>query len=485
MALVYDDIPLWDTEPSEIEFKPSYSVAPPRVGKSQISTLSPFWKFSFQIPGQALATRIAIETLLNGTEGVKPLRFYDSRHPYPDAVKDEVDPDAATLALTLSATSIADSTISVSGTATDVITEGDPLAFTFEGKRHYYKAAETIILTAGTNVLSVYMRPRYVLSGESITVERVRPTLAFDFDINAITQTTGVDKYTSYDISGIEHLHNFFVEVAAVIPQLDVIAAGGSSNISVTKSGTAPDYEAYEAGVLDTTYSGATATHVFPAGADNYWKIILPADDPLNVTELDFATALLEGAMIDLTIYTNLTSVTIRDNAFTGTLPAFTGLTSLVTFHADTNSFSGAIPDMSDLTSCSQFYVHVNNLTGAIPALTGLTAMTVMRVNTNSLSGDIPTLAGLTALTDFRAYTNDFSGVPAGWACESALDDIQLQVCDITTVGDIDAFYAELNASAGSNGIAKTSGGTNVDPTGGASNSDVVALAADGWTITL
>ncbi|KAJ7977197.1 putative Receptor protein kinase [Quillaja saponaria] len=136
--------------------------------------------------------------------------------------------------------------------------------------------------------------------------------------------------------------------------------------------------------------------------------------------------------------WTELTSLQLQNNKFTGKIPAEIGLlTKLSYLYMYQNQFSGPFPreignlkellslDLSgnqlsgpipptiwSLPNIKEIQLFYNNLTGTIPMEIGnLTTLQVFDVNTNQLSGQLPeTISQLTQLQSFSVFTNNLSG---------------------------------------------------------------------------
>lgn len=197
----------WVWCPNGITFGPSYSMHAPTFGKVPHEFMSPHWVFEFDLPDKDLGERRDIEKALAESEGKIPFNVYDPRCPYPAHYLGKAGKNAPASiipTLTVKAIDKATSTIIVSGQDRDLITHGDPIAFTYDDVRYYFKSKDDLRLTGSDQVLRVFLRPRVSLTGLSIDVDRIRPTCRFDVDIN---NTGGKTErgMTNFSLRGIEN----------------------------------------------------------------------------------------------------------------------------------------------------------------------------------------------------------------------------------------------------------------------------------------
>lgn len=110
----------------------------------------------------------------------------------------------------------------------------------------------------------------------------------------------------------------------------------------------------------------------------------------------------------------NVTTVTLSNMGFTGTLSPRIGiLNKLTTLQLQGNSITGSIPDeFGNLESLTMLDLEDNNLTGEIPASLGnLKELTFLILSQNDLSGSIPeSLASLPKLVNLQLASNNLSG---------------------------------------------------------------------------
>ena len=190
----------WPFCSTRTRFEPSYAVSAPAFGRAPHEHMSPFWMAELGLPDAFEDRRREIEAVLADIEGVAIVEAFDSRCPRPRALAK----GAAIPALTISAMDEAARSVTVTGTAGDIITKGDPLAVTAGGVRHYFKARADLTLTGNADTLPVFIRPRLTVSGVSLVVERDKPRCRFILDSTNVSNVTE-RKVTATTISLIEY----------------------------------------------------------------------------------------------------------------------------------------------------------------------------------------------------------------------------------------------------------------------------------------
>lgn len=191
----------WTWLPSSVKIRPMRQVHDPVYGKQLHQYADPFWMVELTLPPHKEETRREIETLLEASEGIGVFNVYDPRVPIPAHHTSE----GAVPALTIKDAERSGSRLLVNGVDGDVITKGDPIAFTYQNKRHYYKAAETLTLSGIDQWLDVYIRPRVDFDSQNIVAERIRPTNRFVVNINDTGGVTTSDDVTVFNLKGVEY----------------------------------------------------------------------------------------------------------------------------------------------------------------------------------------------------------------------------------------------------------------------------------------
>lgn len=205
----------WIWQPNSVMFSPRRFVHDPVFGKQVHQFASPFWEFTLTLPPKAEKDRREIAAFLGETEGIAVVNVYDPRIPVPayyDHYRDDGLLTRRIPDLAVKAVNKAGRTITVSGSPDAAgnhgrITKDDPIAFTHDGVRHYYRALNDLVLDGTDQTVRVDLRPRVSLSGLSIVLtaeDRIRPTCRFQVFINDTGGRTNVDGYTDFSLRGVE-----------------------------------------------------------------------------------------------------------------------------------------------------------------------------------------------------------------------------------------------------------------------------------------
>lgn len=202
----------WPYCTNNVVFRPNYQTAPPEFGRQQHNVMSPFWLCDLVMPSKGLDAYRKIEALLAEIEGFGIVNVYDPRFPLPGYWRRETHHNHVLAdripEVFINAMDRASKTITITGSATDDdrITKGDPLAFTYDDRRYYFKAAEDLIIDGTAQTLPVYLRPRETVTGLSVKVDRIRPTMRFAINHNN-THSPTVSGQTVFTIQGVEFWH--------------------------------------------------------------------------------------------------------------------------------------------------------------------------------------------------------------------------------------------------------------------------------------
>ncbi|XP_030455263.2 receptor-like protein kinase 7 [Syzygium oleosum] len=196
---------------------------------------------------------------------------------------------------------------------------------------------------------------------------------------------------------------------------------------------------------------GNSLTGKFPVGFRNLIKL----------EYLDASMNYLEGDLSELRSLTNIVSLQLFKNQFSGEVPMeFGEFQKLVNLSLYTNMFSGSLPQK--LGSWAKFiYIDVseNFLEGTIPPeMCKQGTMTKLLVLQNSFSGEIPgAYANCSSLTRFRVSNNSLSGVvPAGiWGLPNVdVIDISLNQLEGPITSDIKNAKALTQLLVGNNRLS-------------------------------
>jgi hypothetical protein len=173
-------------------------------GSQYHQTAEPHWIVELGFPPIFEDDRAALEAVFHQS-GVPIFAIPDPRRKWPrhyanidESVRSSVIPT-----LTLTTMDRATSTITVTGTDGDVVEQGDPLGFTLNSARHYFKAVSRTVISGATDI-EVFNRPRLDLTSQSIALERVNVPHWFRLNRNDIPEETDLIT-TSFSLVGTEH----------------------------------------------------------------------------------------------------------------------------------------------------------------------------------------------------------------------------------------------------------------------------------------
>ncbi|CAJ1898928.1 unnamed protein product [Sphenostylis stenocarpa] len=137
--------------------------------------------------------------------------------------------------------------------------------------------------------------------------------------------------------------------------------------------------------------------------------------------------------------WTQLTSLQVQNNNFTGEVPPHIGLLKKINLlYLYSNHFSGPIPvEIGNLKAMTQLDLSKNNFSGPIPpTLWNLTNIRVMNLFSNELSGIIPMdIGNLTSLQIFDVNTNNLYG------------ELPEAIVQLTALGTFSVFTNNFNGS--------------------------------------
>lgn len=201
----------WDWLPQDIKFECVHLVDEPRQGLQRVQYGSPYWVFEMSFDTRKEQERKEIAALIARSEGLMVFNVYDPRTPLPAFFGEmrgrwnEIENLGATLPeLAVKSVSRSQSALLVQGQQNQVISVGDPMEFTHNGVRHYYCAAQNLLTDGSEQVLEVYLRPRISIGSIDIPLNRVKPRQRFVIDMNSITMVTEANRFTNFNLSGIE-----------------------------------------------------------------------------------------------------------------------------------------------------------------------------------------------------------------------------------------------------------------------------------------
>ena len=144
--------------------------------------------------------------------------------------------------------------------------------------------------------------------------------------------------------------------------------------------------------------------------------IPLSFTDLNKLSDLALSVNLLSGEISPyfMTNWTDLISLQVQENNFTGIIPPEIGLLEKLNYlFLCGNEFHGSIPsEMGNLKELLRLDLSRNRLSGPIPSVEwNLTKLTILRLYDNQLTGTIPPQIGnLTSLTDLELSINKLHG---------------------------------------------------------------------------
>jgi len=197
----------WIWQPNSIMFKPRRFIHTPVFGKQIHQFASPHWEFELTLPPTAEKDRRDIAAIMNDSQGVGVFNVYDPRVPIPAYYHSQRKSDSITSIvkpLTLIGATRSARTLTIQGVNGDRITKDDPFAFLHNGVKHYYRAVEDLLLDGTQQSIKVALTPRYDITGQSIAIDRIKPTCRFQIDINNMGDLTNADGFTSITLRGVE-----------------------------------------------------------------------------------------------------------------------------------------------------------------------------------------------------------------------------------------------------------------------------------------
>ena len=182
----------------------------------------------------------------------------------------------------------------------------------------------------------------------------------------------------------------------------------------------------------------------------------------------------------------------MQSNAFTGTVPNFTGNPSIYYVNLQYNQLSGTIPGFKNLNSLSYLYLQNNNLT-AIGEPEALPSLRTYQAPNNQLGGQIPDFSGCTNLRSLTLRNNVLTSYKVGaFAKLYRINFIDLKFNNLTQT-DLDNILVDLL----DNWTSINRGGVSINLKNQTNSSGVLAfpseigyaaartLASKGWSIGL
>jgi subtilisin family serine protease/Leucine-rich repeat (LRR) protein len=129
-----------------------------------------------------------------------------------------------------------------------------------------------------------------------------------------------------------------------------------------------------------------------------------------SVTSIDLRFNNLSGTLPNFRSLPNLSHLLLASNQLTGTIPDFTGLSNLYRLQLISNNLTGTIPNFSGLPNLGLLELSKNQLTGTIPDFSGLPQLKWLNLDNNQLTGTIPNFSNLINLSTLRLDNNQLIG---------------------------------------------------------------------------
>ncbi|XP_074318017.1 receptor-like protein EIX2 [Silene latifolia] len=155
-----------------------------------------------------------------------------------------------------------------------------------------------------------------------------------------------------------------------------------------------------------------------------------------SLTTLSMDNNLFSGSLPDFTKFSSLSKLILHSNKLNGSLPSyFWRPSSLAIFDVHNNQLTGPIPDLSAFMSLKVLQLQNNKLNGSVhPGLGQLLMLRHLDISSNSLKGDlgISHLANLSNLRYFDISLNSLTlNVGSSWVPPFNLDTIALASCGL------------------------------------------------------
>lgn len=185
--------------------------------------------------------------------------------------------------------------------------------------------------------------------------------------------------------------------------------------------------------------------------------------------------------------WTKLTDLDLNGDVCALGFPSLSACTNLGSLSVQTNQFSGILPSFSSCTLLTFIWIAANEFTGTMPSFAACTGLTSFLAYDNLFSGTIPSFAACTALTQWVCHVNQFTGYAAGgFATQKDLATINLQWNSLTEAA-VDAILADCVTSLAIPArvvCTLTLSGGNATPSA-AGIANHLTLEAAGWTVDI
>ncbi len=105
---------------------------------------------------------------------------------------------------------------------------------------------------------------------------------------------------------------------------------------------------------------------------------------------------------------TDLTTLNLQGNMFTGSLEFLSSLTRLTSLNLWNNSMNGPLDALENATLLSLLDMEYNHITGTLQPLRKMENLEKLYLSSNKLHGDIQALSDMTRLVDLYLYENKY-----------------------------------------------------------------------------
>lgn len=181
----------------------------PSLGRKETRRRSPNWFILFRFPTATDEKRRMVDELrYQSPSGL--FNICDPTRPYPKHWEKTIrqtktEPLSVVPQLHVSNMDAESRSLTVTGQADDFITSGDPMAFTHDGYRYYFRAGHDLLLDGSAQTLGVIYEPLRTLPLPNISLDRVSPTMRFHVRLNGVAGSTGLAILTELgELQGVE-----------------------------------------------------------------------------------------------------------------------------------------------------------------------------------------------------------------------------------------------------------------------------------------
>lgn len=281
----------------------------------------------------------------------------------------------------------------------------------------------------------------------------------------------------------------------------------------LTISGTSPNFYYnidWGDGTNVTTKSNTLTGHIYTNTGQNIVRVTPVDSTPTSIIRIDCNRGVSipnrVGGVLDISSFPNLTGMNISLTKITN-IKGFEVLTKLYNLQLANNEFTQPFLDLSRNTNLQTVSLAVNNFTGSVPTnlpqlrtlncsqnyLTGpmISLPTSLesfncsnQLGTTKISGDIPDLSNLTSLQSFNCNSNQLSGVYEPFIVSNTVSNFAASNNSLTSsaVNKILAALVAAGRQGNTGDIVNIGGGNNSAPTG-QGLIDKATLISRSWSV--